>query len=196
MRFKHGHLSNIAVEANGASPVAVGKPCFHLSLENVATAVSEPDGHEQLADLLRAHDAGEALPGDALARVMEALRVFVGAGQLHEQLRQFAQHAGLAEAGAGDSPSLPFPWRGAAPNLPANARGTTTLEAVRNLHCRTLHVQANMTKLGAALRETMGIVVSMRKAAAARAEAQKRLAPGEELPAVEAGRRQLANAFG
>lgn len=53
-----------------------------------------------------------------------------------------------------------------------------------------------MTKLGAALRETMGIVVSMRKAAAARAEAQKRLAPGEELPAVEAGRRQLANAFG
>lgn len=109
MRFKHGHLSNIAVEANGASPVAVGKPCFHLSLENVATAVSEPDGHEQLADLLRAHDAGEALPGDALARVMEALRVFVGAGQLHEQLRQFAQHAGLAEAGAGDSPSLPFP---------------------------------------------------------------------------------------
>jgi hypothetical protein len=197
MRFKHGHLCNIAAEAGSPAPATAlhAGPCFHLDLENPVVAEGR-SGHEQVQRLVNAHDAGESLPVDALAHVIDALRVFIAHGELETQLNQFALDAGLTSRASHQALATtfePMP-RQVATIAP---QGTTTLEAARNLHCRVLNAQANMTRLGAALRETMGIVVRMKRATRPLCEP---CAPAEAVdtggPDAENGMSRLAKAVG
>jgi len=199
MRFKHGHFCDFAAEpsgpAPGEAPCGLARPSFHLDLEN-PTVADQPSGQEQLQRLVRAHDAGETLPADALGNLIDALRVFVAHGELEAQLGEFARHAGLVAEADPVASSLPAVFERKPRPLAGNLRnGTTTLDAARNLHCRALHVQANMTRLSAALRETMGIVVRMKRATLARPLPRMLAdAAGADGEAKENDTRPLANA--
>lgn len=54
-----------------------------------------PDGYADVRALLRAHDAGAALPQEPLSRILEALRVFLGSESTDVQLQKFGRRARL-----------------------------------------------------------------------------------------------------
>lgn len=70
-----------------------GRAARSRMIDDVLIDFMRPAGYRDVLDVVRAHDAGEPLPPDALGRLVDALRVFLAAGDADKQLRDFGKRA-------------------------------------------------------------------------------------------------------